>query len=58
MSQFSTPDQLGDWVESLLSQVETRLEERNKQVAARMNDMSDRIDALEASIQGAKKMRG
>lgn len=35
MSQFTTPDQLGDWVESLLSQVETRLDERNKQVAAR-----------------------
>ena len=52
-SQLTTPDQLGDWIESLLAQVETRLDERNKQVAARMNDMSDRIDALESSIQGA-----
>lgn len=52
MSQLTTPDQLGDWIESLLAQVETRLDERNKQVAARMNDMSDRIDALESSIQG------
>ncbi|PKI82470.1 hypothetical protein MVES_003674 [Malassezia vespertilionis] len=45
------PRQLGDWVESLLVQVETRLEERNKQVEVRMNDMADRIDALESSIQ-------
>lgn len=53
MNELTTPDQLGDWIESLLAQVETRLDERNKQVAARMNDMSDRIDALESSIQGA-----
>ncbi|WFD37874.1 uncharacterized protein MJAP1_000821 [Malassezia japonica] len=51
MSQITTPQQLGDWVESLLTQVETRLGERNKQVEMRMNEMADRIDALESSIQ-------
>lgn len=35
MSQITTPQQLGDWVESLLTQVETRLGERNKQVEMR-----------------------
>ncbi|KOS13739.1 hypothetical protein Malapachy_1808 [Malassezia pachydermatis] len=42
---------LGDWVESLLAQIESRLDEKNKQVAQRMADMAERIDALEASIQ-------
>lgn len=59
MSQITTPQQLSDWVEALLSQVETRLNERNKQVEIRsmcvadaVNEMADRIDALESSIQG------
>ncbi|WFD47401.1 hypothetical protein GLX27_002052 [Malassezia furfur] len=51
MSQITTPQQLGNWVDALLTQVETRLNERNKQVENRMNEMADRIDALEASIQ-------
>ncbi|WFC99856.1 hypothetical protein MYAM1_002602 [Malassezia yamatoensis] len=50
-SQITTPQQLGDWVESLLSQVETKLNERNKQFEMRMNEMADRIDGLESSIQ-------
>ncbi|WFD31180.1 hypothetical protein MSPP1_002214 [Malassezia sp. CBS 17886] len=51
MSQAAASHQLGEWVESLLQQVENRFEEHNKQVAMRMNEMSDRIDALESSIQ-------
>lgn len=66
MSGATSSEQLGEWVESLLTQVETRLQERNKQVVSRstyrrvkvksrspplVNEMSDRIDALEASIQ-------
>jgi hypothetical protein len=35
MSQVTTPQQLGDWVETLLSQVEARLDERSKQMAKR-----------------------
>lgn len=59
MSQITTPQQLGNWVDALLTQVESRLNERNKQVENRsmlytnaVNEMADRIDALEASIQG------
>ncbi|SHO79085.1 Uncharacterized protein MSYG_3434 [Malassezia sympodialis ATCC 42132] len=51
MSDTTTPQQLGDWVDSLLTQIEERFEERNKHVVQRMNDMADRLDALEASIQ-------
>ena len=35
MSQITTPQQLGNWVDALLTQVETRLNERNKQVENR-----------------------
>ncbi|WFD24000.1 hypothetical protein MEQU1_002697 [Malassezia equina] len=51
MSDTTTPQQLGEWVDSLLSQIEKRFEERNKQVVQRMNDMADRLDTLESSIQ-------
>ena len=48
--ESATTQQLGDWVESLLAQVEKRLSEQNQQVVNRMNEMADRIDALESSI--------
>lgn len=35
MSDTTTPQQLGDWVDSLLTQIEERFEERNKQVVQR-----------------------
>lgn len=49
-SESAASQQLGDWVESLLTQVEKRFDEQNKQVVKRMNEMADRIDALESSI--------
>ena len=49
--ESAAPQQLGDWVESLLTQIEKRFDEQNKQVVNRMNEMADRIDALESSIQ-------
>ena len=48
--EAATTQQLGDWVESLLAQVEKRFSEQNQQVVNRMNEMADRIDALESSI--------
>lgn len=48
--ESATTQQLGDWVESLLAQVEKRFAEQNQQVVKRMNEMADRIDALESSI--------
>ena len=48
--ESATTQQLGDWVESLLAQVEKRFDEQNQQVVKRMNEMADRIDALESSI--------
>jgi len=48
--ESATTQQLGDWVESLLAQVEKRFSEQNQQVVNRMNEMADRIDALESSI--------
>lgn len=60
MASITTPQQLSNWVESLLVQVESRLGERNRQVEMRstyavadeVNEMAERIDALESSIQG------
>ena len=48
--ESATTQQLGDWVESLLAQVEKRFSEQNQQVVNRMNEMADRIGALESSI--------
>lgn len=49
--ESAAPQQLSEWVESLLTQIEKRFDEQNKQVVNRMNEMADRIDALESSIQ-------
>lgn len=35
MSDTTTPQQLGDWVESLLTQIEERFDERSKHVVQR-----------------------
>lgn len=50
-AESAAPQQLGDWIESLLSKIEKRFDEQNNQVVDRMNEMADRIDALESSIQ-------
>ncbi|KIS70317.1 uncharacterized protein UMAG_11671 [Mycosarcoma maydis] len=48
---ISSPHQLIDWVDTVMSQLESRFDDMNAQVTARMNEMSSRIDALETSIQ-------
>ncbi|PWN52872.1 hypothetical protein IE53DRAFT_366816 [Violaceomyces palustris] len=51
MGEISSPHQLTDWVDTLISQLENRFDDMSNQVGARMNEMSNRIDALENSIQ-------
>ncbi|KZO96636.1 hypothetical protein CALVIDRAFT_598199 [Calocera viscosa TUFC12733] len=50
-TDISSPHELTAFVESLLTQLETRFDEMSGQVLERMNAMSTRVDALEASIQ-------
>jgi len=49
-TDISSPHELTAFVEALLSQLETRFDEMSNQVLERMNAMSTRVDALEASI--------
>ncbi|RSH80126.1 hypothetical protein EHS25_007231 [Saitozyma podzolica] len=46
-----SPGELCGFVDTLLSQLETRFDEMSEQVLGRMNDMSTRIDGLENAIQ-------
>lgn len=46
-----SPGELCGFVDTLLSQLETRFDEMSDQVLQRMNDMSSRIDQLENTIQ-------
>ncbi|KAI9635141.1 heat shock factor binding protein 1-domain-containing protein [Dioszegia hungarica] len=45
------PGELCGFVDTLLSQLETRFDEMSEQVTGRMNEMSARIDNLENTIQ-------
>ncbi|EJU04619.1 hypothetical protein DACRYDRAFT_104503 [Dacryopinax primogenitus] len=50
-TDISSPHELTAFVESLLTQLETRFDEMSTQVLERMNAMSTRVDSLEVSIQ-------
>ncbi|EAU85255.1 hypothetical protein CC1G_10041 [Coprinopsis cinerea okayama7 len=48
---ISSPHELTAFVENLLEQLDTKFDEMSNQILDRMNQMSSRVDALEASIQ-------
>lgn len=49
---ISSPHELTDWVDNILDQLESRFTTMTAQAELRMKEMSDRIDALESSIEG------
>ncbi|KAH7106221.1 heat shock factor binding protein 1-domain-containing protein [Auriculariales sp. MPI-PUGE-AT-0066] len=48
---ISSPHELTAFVEMLLGQLETKFDDMSNQLLERMNQMSSRVDSLEASIQ-------
>ncbi|KAJ7056779.1 heat shock factor binding protein 1-domain-containing protein, partial [Mycena amicta] len=48
---ISSPHELTAFVETLLEQLDSKFDEMSTQILDRMNQMSTRVDALEASIQ-------
>jgi len=50
-SDISSPHELTAFVETLLEQLEAKFDDVSSQILERMNQMSSRVDALEASIQ-------
>jgi len=48
---ISSPHELTAFVETLLEQLDSKFEDMSTQILDRMNQMSTRVDALEASIQ-------
>ncbi|KZS91980.1 hypothetical protein SISNIDRAFT_456171, partial [Sistotremastrum niveocremeum HHB9708] len=51
VEDISSPHELTAFVETLLGQLEGKFDEMSSSVLARMDQMSTRVDALEASIQ-------
>ncbi|KAG8986538.1 hypothetical protein FRB90_003937 [Tulasnella sp. 427] len=49
--EISSPHELTAFVESLLSQLETKFDDMSTQVLDKMTTMSTRVDALEVAIQ-------
>ncbi|KAL1747759.1 heat shock factor binding protein 1-domain-containing protein [Schizophyllum fasciatum] len=47
---ISSPHELTAFVETMLEHLDTRFEEMSTEILARMEQMSSRVDALEASI--------
>ncbi|KAI0090286.1 heat shock factor binding protein 1-domain-containing protein, partial [Irpex rosettiformis] len=50
-SDISSPHELTAFVETLLEQLDAKFDDMSNQILERMNQMSTRVDALEASIQ-------
>ncbi|KIM39240.1 hypothetical protein M413DRAFT_447191 [Hebeloma cylindrosporum] len=50
-SDISSPHELTAFVETLLEQLDSKFDDMSNQILDRMNQMSTRVDALEASIQ-------
>ncbi|PAV16106.1 heat shock factor-binding 1-like protein [Pyrrhoderma noxium] len=50
-SDITSPHELTAFVETLLERLDTKFDEMSTQILERMNQMSSRVDALEASIQ-------
>ncbi|KAF8622001.1 hypothetical protein AX15_007355 [Amanita polypyramis BW_CC] len=50
-SDISSPHELTAFVETLLERLDANFDEMSNQILDRMNQMSSRVDALEAAIQ-------
>ncbi|KAI0290258.1 heat shock factor binding protein 1-domain-containing protein [Multifurca ochricompacta] len=50
-ADISSPHELTAFVETLLEQLDSKFDEMSSQILERMMQMSQRVDALEASIQ-------
>ncbi|KAH9965245.1 heat shock factor binding protein 1-domain-containing protein [Russula dissimulans] len=50
-ADISSPHELTAFVETLLEQLDTKFDDMSSQIIERMIQMSQRVDALEASIQ-------
>ncbi|KAI0002535.1 heat shock factor binding protein 1-domain-containing protein [Russula compacta] len=50
-ADISSPHELTAFVETLLEQLDTKFDDMSSQIIERMMQMSQRVDALEASIQ-------
>ncbi|KAF7327326.1 Heat shock factor-binding protein 1 [Mycena kentingensis (nom. inval.)] len=50
-TDISSPHELTAFVETLLEQLDSKFDDMSSQILDRMNQMSTRVDALEASIQ-------
>ncbi|KJA25042.1 hypothetical protein HYPSUDRAFT_135306 [Hypholoma sublateritium FD-334 SS-4] len=51
VKDISSPHELTAFVETLLEQLDSKFDDMSTQILERMNQMSTRVDALEASIQ-------
>ncbi|WWC58608.1 uncharacterized protein I303_101151 [Kwoniella dejecticola CBS 10117] len=51
VKELVSPGELCGFVDTLLSQLETRFDEMSEQVLSRMNEMTHRIDNLENAIE-------
>jgi len=51
VDDITSPHELTVFVEQLLTQIEGKFDDMSTQILDRMNAMSTRVDALEASIQ-------
>ncbi|KAG9047952.1 hypothetical protein FS837_001136 [Tulasnella sp. UAMH 9824] len=49
--EISSPHELTAFVESLLTQLETKFDDMSTEVLDKMTSMSDRVDSLERAIQ-------
>ncbi|KAF8645860.1 hypothetical protein AX16_007518 [Volvariella volvacea WC 439] len=50
-NDISSPHELTAFVETLLTQLDSKFDEMSDQILERMTQMSTRVDALEAAIQ-------
>jgi len=50
-TEISSPHELTAFVETLLEQLDSKFDQMSSEILDRMNQMSTRVDALEASIQ-------
>lgn len=51
IEDITSPHELTAYVEQLITQIEGKFDEMSTQILERMNQMSSRVDTLEASIQ-------
>ncbi|KDN39760.1 hypothetical protein K437DRAFT_264476 [Tilletiaria anomala UBC 951] len=52
-TDISSPHELTDWLDAVLDRLENKFQSANHQYDVRMQEMTERIDSLENSIQGS-----